>query len=156
NRFVMHATGAPRPSLEVPLPPGWTLAKRRLEEPLVIEPRTHTGCDYTLVRDALDQSYHQYVFDGSPLPIAASRSGDERAARPGEPRPPAIVLTDADDLGYNDISLNGNPLIRTPHVDGLARDGARFVAGYAAHSAGSPSRAALMTGRFPQRFGYES
>ncbi|HEX7035334.1 MAG TPA: sulfatase [Pseudomonadales bacterium] len=154
NRFVMHATGAPQPNLAVPLPPGWTLAKRRLDEPLVIEPHTRTGCEYTLLRDALDQSYHQYVFDGSPLSIAASASGDARSARASSP--PDIVLIVADDLGYNDISLNGNPLVRTPHIDSLARDGARFVAGYAAHSTCSPSRAALMTGRFPQRFGFES
>lgn len=67
NRFVMHATGAPLPTTDVPLPPGWSLSKKRLRQPLVIEPRTSTGCEYTLVRDALDQSYHQYTFDGKSL-----------------------------------------------------------------------------------------
>lgn len=151
NRFVMHATGAPEPNLAVPLPAGWKLAKRQLEALLVIAPRTPSGCEYTLVRDALDQSYHQYGFDGAPLfpPDAPLRSAE------GSTAPPNVLLIVADDLGYNDISLNGNPLVRTPNIDGLARDGARFVTGYAAHSTCSPSRAALMTGRFPQRFGYE-
>ncbi|MEM7019614.1 MAG: sulfatase, partial [Pseudomonadota bacterium] len=69
--------------------------------------------------------------------------------------PPNIVLIVADDLGYNDISLHGNALVRTPHIDSIGRDGVRFLNGYSAHATCSPSRAAMMTGRFPSRFGYE-
>jgi hypothetical protein len=63
----MHATGSGTPSLDVALPPGWTLTTRSLEEPLVVRPATFARCEYTLVRDALDQSYHQYDFSGTPL-----------------------------------------------------------------------------------------
>ena len=68
---------------------------------------------------------------------------------------PNVVLIVADDLGFNDISLNGNAIVNTPHIDSLARDGAHFLTGYATHATCSPSRAALMTGRFQHRFGYE-
>lgn len=71
-------------------------------------------------------------------------------------RQPNILLIVADDLGYNDISLNGNPLVSTPHIDSIAHGGVRFVAGYSSAATCSPARAALMTGRFQQRFGLES
>lgn len=69
--------------------------------------------------------------------------------------PPNVVLILTDDLGYNGISLNGNPLVRTPHIDSIAHDGVRFVAGYSSHSTCAPARAALLTGRYQQRFGFE-
>lgn len=71
------------------------------------------------------------------------------------PRQPNIIVILADDLGYNDVSLNGNPLVRTPNIDSIARDGARFAEGYTGDAVCAPSRAALLTGRFPQRFGFE-
>jgi arylsulfatase A len=47
----------------------------------------------------------------------------------------------------------GRPRVRSPVLDNLAAEGARFTDGYAAFPVCSPSRAALMTGRYPQRFG---
>ncbi|WP_137871309.1 sulfatase-like hydrolase/transferase [Sphingopyxis sp. 2PD] len=74
-------------------------------------------------------------------------------------RPPNIILIVADDLGYNDISLNGggvaDGIVKTPNIDALAREGVNFTTAYAANATCSPSRAAMMTGRYPTRFGFE-
>lgn len=81
------------------------------------------------------------------------------AAAPEGKRPPNVVLIVVDDLGVNDISLYGggvaNGAVPTPNIDSIARDGVSFANGYAANATCSPSRAALMTGRYPTRFGFE-
>jgi arylsulfatase A-like enzyme len=64
--------------------------------------------------------------------------------------PPNIVMIYADDLGYGDLGCYGSA-IRTPHLDSLARDGARFTHFLSANPVCSPSRAALLTGRYPTR-----
>jgi arylsulfatase A-like enzyme len=58
----------------------------------------------------------------------------------------------ADDLGYGDLSHFGRPDYRTPHLDRLAREGLTFTNCYAAASTCTPTRAGLMTGRYPARF----
>ena len=68
-------------------------------------------------------------------------------------RPPNIVIIFADDLGYGDLGCYGSPSIRTPHLDGMAREGLRFTDFYVAAAVCSPSRAALLTGRLPLRNG---
>ena len=70
-------------------------------------------------------------------------------------RPPNVVFILADDLGYGDLGLYGSEIIETPHIDSLAAAGVRFTAGYVTAAVCSPSRAGLMTGRYPQRHGYE-
>jgi len=81
------------------------------------------------------------------------------AASPGIRRPPNVILIVADDLGWNDISLNGGGvaggIVKTPNIDALARGGMNFTTAYAANATCSPSRAAMMTGRYPTRFGFE-
>ncbi len=80
------------------------------------------------------------------------------AEAPAGPRAPNIIVILADDLGYNDISLHGGLAggrVRTPNIDALAREGARVEAAYANNGTCSPTRAALMTGRYPTRFGFE-
>lgn len=68
-------------------------------------------------------------------------------------RPPNIVIIYADDLGWGDPSCYGHPTIRTPNIDGLASDGMRFTNFYSAAEVCTPSRAALLTGRYPIRSG---
>ena len=78
---------------------------------------------------------------------------------PAASRAPNIILIVADDLGINDISLNGggvaNGAVPTPNIDAIARQGVDFTTGYAGNATCSPSRAAMMTGRYPTRFGFE-
>jgi len=68
------------------------------------------------------------------------------------PRPNVVVLL-ADDLGWGDLSSYGATDLSTPHIDRLADEGVRFTEFYAAANTCSPSRAALMTGRYPFRSG---
>jgi arylsulfatase A len=66
--------------------------------------------------------------------------------------PPNIIFILADDLGYGDLSCFGNPRIQTPHLDQLAREGLLATHFYAGSAVCSPSRACMLTGRFPLRF----
>jgi arylsulfatase A-like enzyme len=68
------------------------------------------------------------------------------------PRPPNVVLILCDDLGYGDLGCYGNKNIRTPNIDRLAEQGVRFTDFYAAGAQCTPSRAGLLTGRYPVRF----
>ena len=65
---------------------------------------------------------------------------------------PNIVVIFCDDLGYGDIGVQGSP-IRTPNLDRMAAEGARLTHFYSANPVCSPSRAALLTGRYPTRVG---
>ena len=69
------------------------------------------------------------------------------------PKPPNVLLILADDHGYGDISVHNGPSIQTPNIDRIATNGVRFSKFYANSSVCSPSRAALMTGRYPDRAG---
>ncbi|TDE14240.1 sulfatase [Jiangella asiatica] len=66
---------------------------------------------------------------------------------------PNIVLVVMDDLGYGDLGCMGNTILRTPRIDSVAADGITLRHMYAASAVCTPSRAALMTGRYPQRVG---
>jgi len=71
---------------------------------------------------------------------------------------PNIILIVVDDLGYNDVSLNGgliNGGVPTPNIDRLATEGALLTTAYSGSPTCAPSRAAIMTGRYPTRYGYE-
>jgi arylsulfatase A-like enzyme len=70
--------------------------------------------------------------------------------------PPNILIILTDDQGYHDLSCMGNMDFRTPHLDALAASGARFTDWYACSPVCSPSRAALLTGRFPGNAGVRS
>lgn len=69
---------------------------------------------------------------------------------------PNILVILADDLGYADVGFNGCKDIPTPNLDRLAARGVRCTSGYVTHSFCSPTRAALLTGRYQQRFGHEN
>ena len=75
----------------------------------------------------------------------------------GEPpgRAPNVVLILVDDLGYGELGSYGGTEIPTPHLDRLAGEGIRFTDAYVTASFCAPSRAALLTGRYQTRFGFE-
>src|SRR5438045_1620763 len=64
---------------------------------------------------------------------------------------PNVVLILCDDLGWADLGCYGSKYHKTPHLDRLAARGARFTDAYAAAPVCSPTRAALMTGKYPAR-----
>ena len=66
---------------------------------------------------------------------------------------PNIVLLMADDLGWGDVGFNGNTLIKTPHLDAMARAGMKFTRFYAAAPVCSPTRGSVLAGRHPYRYG---
>lgn len=71
-------------------------------------------------------------------------------------RPPNIIVILADDLGWGDIESQGSKAIQTPNINALADQGARLTNFYASSPICSPSRAALLTGRYPLRSGFAS
>ena len=83
----------------------------------------------------------------SSLVILVSFAFDAYAAE----RPPNVVLIVADDLGGRDLGCYGSTFHKTPHLDRMAKDGARFTDFYAACPVCSPTRASILTGRYPQR-----
>jgi arylsulfatase A-like enzyme len=77
------------------------------------------------------------------------QTGDDQTQRPN------ILLIVSDDVGYADIGIYGSRDIPTPNIDRMAQEGIRFTNAYVSGPYCSPTRAGLMTGRYPQRFGYE-
>src|SRR5262245_30148715 len=64
---------------------------------------------------------------------------------------PNVILILIDDLGWTDLGCYGSDLYRTPHIDRLARDGVRFTQAYSACTVCSPTRASILTGKYPAR-----
>lgn len=85
--------------------------------------------------------------------------GPATASAPADGRPPNIIFILADDLGINDISTFGGGVadgrVPTPNIDRLAAEGALFTQAYSGAGTCAPSRAMLMTGRYPTRTGFE-
>jgi arylsulfatase A-like enzyme len=81
--------------------------------------------------------------------------GAPATAQPVTPAapPPNVVLILADDLGYGDLSSYGHPIFRTPRIDRLGAEGARLTSYYSPAPSCTPSRVALLTGRYPIRTG---
>ena len=77
------------------------------------------------------------TLDGADMPTAAGR--------------PNIVLFLIDDLGWRDLGCQGSTFYQTPHIDRLAQEGARFTDAYSACAVCSPTRAAILTGKYPAR-----
>ncbi len=115
-------------------------------------------------RDALLLEYVGYMARqrtpvGPTVDINWNRPTVDEIGSQGEQRPPNIILIVADDLGWNDLTFNGGGVaegsVPTPHIDSLATDGVWFTNGYSASGTCAPSRAAIMSGRYPTRFGFE-
>lgn len=68
---------------------------------------------------------------------------------------PNVILIVADDLGYSDLACYGNKHIETPNIDALGKEGIRFTQAYVTSPICGPSREAILTGRYQQRFGDE-
>jgi arylsulfatase A-like enzyme len=82
---------------------------------------------------------------GASAPVNAQRASAQAAATPN------VVLVLMDDLGYGDLGSYGAPDVRTPNIDRLAREGVRLTDAYANGAVCTPTRAALITGRYQQR-----
>jgi arylsulfatase A-like enzyme len=104
------------------------------------------------------------IIEGIRNPVQPNREvvwdeGPAKAEVPPTQRAPNIVLILVDDLGFNDLTFGGGGLaggtVPTPNIDALAHNGATFINGYSGNATCAPSRAAIMTGRFATRFGFE-
>ena len=89
----------------------------------------------------------------SALQILAAGSAAAQQREPARKLNILVIL--ADDLGYGDVACFGGKDVVTPNIDSLAAAGTRFTDGYVSCAVCSPSRAALLTGRYQQRFGHE-
>ena len=69
---------------------------------------------------------------------------------------PNFIIIFCDDLGYGDLGIFGNPIINTPNLDRMAYEGQKWTQFYVADPVCTPSRAALLTGRYPIRSGMTS
>ncbi len=139
--FASTAVNAGLNTLNYPVPAnastGATFARFRLS--------TAGGLSFTGA--AADGEVEDYIVEiASPaapcLPLPAAK--------------PNVIIIVSDDLGYSDLGAHGCTDIPTPHIDSLARNGVRFTSGYVTAPVCSPSRAALLTGRYQQRFGHET
>ena len=83
--------------------------------------------------------------------ILSMKPGPDPSARP--PAKPNVLLIFVDDLGWADLSSYGSTYYETPNLDKLAAGGVRFTDAYAAAAICSPSRSALMSGKYPARTG---
>jgi arylsulfatase A-like enzyme len=94
------------------------------------------------LKESLDAWWTPKPVSPAPAPAAAAA---------GAKRPPNLVVFLADDLGAHDLGCTGSTFYRTPAIDRLAASGMLFTRGYAAGPVCSPTRAGLMTGRYPAR-----
>ncbi|OHB63786.1 MAG: arylsulfatase [Planctomycetes bacterium RBG_13_62_9] len=85
--------------------------------------------------------------------LPACANAPRASAEAGKGRPPNFVIVFIDDMGYADVGCFGAEGYETPNIDRMAAEGMRFTDFYAASSVCTPSRAALMTGCYPQRVG---
>lgn len=108
---------------------------------------------YWIYLPGLMADWRTPVGANQPLPF---ETGPEQPA--SLPRSPNIVFILADDMGYNDITFHGGVAggsVATPNIDAIAYEGLHFTQGYAAHGTCAPSRAAILSGRYGTRFGFE-
>jgi arylsulfatase A len=155
--FIVHGDA----DTVVPLSQAERFFRRSKEVGAVVELRVRQGAGHggwTEMRadDArMVEWFDQHLLGRAPtqpFAFASATLPSTTPARP-EPTPPNVIVIYADDLGYGDLGCYGSPTIRTPHLDRLASEGVRFTDFYSAAEVCTPSRAALLTGRYPPRNG---
>src|SRR3712207_339390 len=87
------------------------------------------------------------------LMLPGSATVDPLAAAQALPERPNILVFVGDDLGWRDLGVYGNPAIRTPHMDGLARSGLRVAYAFGTSPQCSPSRISMLSGKYPHATG---
>ena len=87
------------------------------------------------------------------LTIASLSMATLHSADQADPRRPNVILCMTDDQGWGDTGYNGHPVLRTPHLDRMAREGVRFERFYSGAPVCSPTRGSCLTGRHPYRYG---
>lgn len=115
---------------------------------------THRNPDDVVDHPPVGKTLTRRSFLGAMGALALAASGVEVATgRPGQAAaaPLNVVLILADDLGWTDLACFGSDLYETPNLDRLAREGMRFTQNYSACTVCSPTRAALLTGKYPAR-----
>lgn len=103
----------------------------------------------TMIRTVTAVTSIALLFGAGPAADAEAQSGLEKTAG----SKPNVVVIFCDDLGYGDLGVFGHPTIRTPNLDRMASEGQKWTQFYAAASVCTPSRAGLLTGRYPIRSG---
>lgn len=94
----------------------------------------------------MNRFYFLAIFVASFGSLAAQHAKDNNAL-------PNVIIIYADDLGYGDLGCFGHPTINTPFIDQMAQEGMRMTQFYVGANVCTPSRAALLTGRLPIRYG---
>ena len=87
------------------------------------------------------------------LGLAGCAAGALTKPSGGSAEKPNIILCMSDDQGWGDTGYNGHPLLKTPHLDAMSREGIRFDRFYAGAPVCSPTRGSCLTGRHPYRYG---
>ena len=83
-------------------------------------------------------------------------AGLAHAQTGSDTRKPNVVIIFVDDLGWKDLGCYGSTFYETPNIDRLAKQGAMFTRAYSSCNVCSPTRASLLTGKYPQRIGFTS
>jgi arylsulfatase A-like enzyme len=95
------------------------------------------------------------LFPRLSIALAALFIAGSSAALSAAPKTPNVIVILADELGYGDVGFNGGSSIPTPNLNRIAAGGVVLTQAYVASQNSSASRAGLLTGRYPNRFGYE-
>ncbi len=90
------------------------------------------------------------------LLVQFSCYGAEEKSKETKISRPNVIILLADDMGYGDLTCYGGQAVHTPHIDNLALSGVRHTRFYSASAVCSPSRASILTGRYPLRFDIRS
>jgi arylsulfatase A len=155
--FIVHGDA----DTVVPVSQAERFFRRSKEVGATIELRVRQGAahgGWTEMRDddaRMVEWFNQHLLGrapAQPFAFASATLPSTTPARPTAP-PPNVIVIYADDLGYGDLGCYGSPTIRTPHLDRLAAEGMRFTDFYSAAEVCTPSRSALLTGRYPPRSG---